>query len=158
MSGSIGFASVQEETIDIKQVIEHVEETMLSIYEVVEGIVAVPSHQQTFENTIKPCIDLTENLFYTFMLLYALREERTLQKAIDWELKKLSSFLKTEIFDNPQLQECLLIYIAALLDQRGALNAYKRCLVQLQDGKSIYVCVDWEIYRIFSTFHSIHAI
>ncbi|MGL4540623.1 MAG: hypothetical protein ACRCU0_06605 [Candidatus Rhabdochlamydia sp.] len=115
--------------MDIKQIAEYVDETMLSIYEAVEEIVAVPSYQQTFENTIKPCVVLTEDLFYTFILLYALREERTLQKAIDWELKKLSNFLKTEIFDNPKLQECLLIYIAALLDQKGVLNAYKRCLV-----------------------------
>ncbi len=124
ISGSLCFASVQEEPMDIKQIAEYVDETMLSIYEAVEEIVAVPSYQQTFENTIKPCVVLTEDLFYIFVLLYALREERTLQQAIDWELKKLSSFLKTEIFDNPKLQECLLIYIAALLDQRGVLNAY----------------------------------
>ncbi|WP_194845156.1 hypothetical protein [Candidatus Rhabdochlamydia porcellionis] len=124
----MAFAFLQEESTDVLLVAEYVEEIMSSIDETVEEIVSIPSYQQTFENTIKPCTVLIEDLFHAFVLLYILREERTLQTAVDWELKKLNSFLKTEIFDNPKFQQSLLIYLATMLDQRGALNAYRRCL------------------------------
>jgi len=127
ISGSIAFACLQE-GMDVNQIVEYVEEIMISIDKTVEEIIAIPSYQQTFENTIKPCVILTEDLFHAFMLLYTLREERTLQTVVDWELKKLNSFLKTEVFDNPKFQQSLLIYLATMLDQNGTLNVYKRCL------------------------------
>lgn len=127
ISESIVFACLQE-NMDANQVAEYVEEIMISIDKTVEEIIAIPSYQQTFENTIKPCVVLIENLFHAFMLLNTLREERTLQTVADWELKKLNSFLKTEVFDNPKFQQSLLIYLATMLDQRGALDIYRRCL------------------------------
>lgn len=123
----MAFACLQEST-DALLVAEYVEEIMISIDETIEEIISIPSYQQTFENTIKPCVVLTEDLFHAFVLLYALREERALQIVVDWELKKLQSFLKTEIFDNPKFQQSLLIYLATMLDQRGVLDAYRRCL------------------------------
>ena len=124
----MAFACLQEESTDVLLIAEYVEEIMISIDKTVEEILSIPSYQQTFENTIKPCVVLTEDLFHAFILLYNLREERALQTVIDWELKKLNSFLKTEVFDNPKFQQSLLIYLATMLDQNGMLNAYKRCL------------------------------
>ncbi|PWU13897.1 MAG: hypothetical protein C5B45_05345 [Chlamydiae bacterium] len=98
---------------------EYVEEIMLSMDKTVEGIIAIPSYQQTFENTIKPCIGLTEDVFHAFILLYTLRKEQTLQAIIDWELKKIHSFLRTEVFDNSKFQQSLLIYLTNMLDQNG---------------------------------------
>jgi hypothetical protein len=132
ISGSMAFACPQEESTDALLIAAYVEEIMISIDKTVEEIIAIPSYQQTFENTIKPCVVLIEDLFHAFMLLYALREERALQTMIDWELKKINSFLKTEVFDNPKFQQSLLIYLANMLDQNGALNAYRRCLSYLQ--------------------------
>ncbi|MEK7339087.1 MAG: hypothetical protein WBD50_02260 [Candidatus Rhabdochlamydia sp.] len=132
ISGSIAFACLQEESTDALLIAEYVEEIMISIDKTVEGIIAIPSYQQTFENTIKPCVVLTEDLFHAFILLYTLREERALQTVVDWELKKINSFLKTEVFDNPKFQQSLLIYLANMLDQNGGLNAYRRCLSYLQ--------------------------
>ncbi|KAG6559631.1 hypothetical protein RHABOEDO_000291 [Candidatus Rhabdochlamydia oedothoracis] len=129
INGSIVFSCLQEESPDASLITEYVEDIMISIDKTVEEIIAIPSYQQTFENTIKPCVVLTEDLFHAFMLLYTLREERTLQTVVDWELKKLNSFLKTEVFDNPKFQQSLLIYLATMLDENGTLNAYKRCLI-----------------------------
>lgn len=127
ISESIAFACLQED-MDANQIADYVEEIMISIDKTVEEVTSIPSYHQTFENTIKPCIVLIEDLFHAFMLLYTLREERALQTVADWELKKLNSFLKTEVFDNPKFQQSLLIYLATMLDQRGALDVYRRCL------------------------------
>lgn len=131
ISGSIAFAFLQED-MDASQIAEYVEEAMISIDKTVEEIISIPSYQQTFENTIKPCVVLIEDLFHAFVLLYALREERALQTVVDWELKKLNSFLKTEVFDNPKFQQSLLIYLVTMLDQKGALDVYRRCLAHMQ--------------------------
>ncbi|VHO04942.1 hypothetical protein [Candidatus Rhabdochlamydia sp. T3358] len=132
ISSSIAFSCLQEESTDASLIAEYVEEIMISIDKTVEEIIAIPSYKQTFENTIKPCVVLIEDLFHAFMLLYTLREERALQTVVDWELKKINSFLKTEVFDNPKFQQSLLIYLANMLDQNGGLNAYRRCLSYLQ--------------------------
>ncbi len=132
ISSSIACSCLQEESTDASLIAEYVEEIMISIDKTVEEIIAIPSYQQTFENTVKPCVVLIEDLFHAFMLLYTLREERALQTVIDWELKKINSFLKTEVFDNPKFQQSLLIYLANMLDQNGGLNAYRRCLSYLQ--------------------------